>query len=136
MPPARVGALVAPGTLVVEPREVPGVGLGVVDRHEAVARVPCDATVTRHVLELEDDRVDVGEGAWLRPETVRARGDVADGALVVVKLDNLRPGNRASAGIAVGVIVDLRCSAVDCADSETLPVTDVWRGVSIRALEA
>ena len=90
--PEAVGlAFVAPGPLEIQPVKVTGECVGVRERDDRVLRVPVKAAVRGDVLQLEDDRVDVGEGASRCPHAVRAFGDVGCGTLVVVKLGDLVP---------------------------------------------
>jgi len=62
VPPAASITLVAPLPLEVQPAKVTGERVRVRERDDGVLRVPVNAAVRSDVLQLENDRVDVGEG--------------------------------------------------------------------------
>src|SRR5258706_6212048 len=63
VPPAAGGTLITPLPLEVQPAKVPGERIGIDERNDRVLRVPVNAAVRSDILQLENDRIDVGEGS-------------------------------------------------------------------------
>lgn len=63
VPPTVGDTLIAPFPLKVQPAKVTGERIGVEERDDRVLRVPLSAAVRGDVLQLENDRICVGEGS-------------------------------------------------------------------------